>query len=671
MEILITKILDASLIFIWVAIWFLGGYLIVINAFKVQRHETTILSFGVGLIFQVWVANWFGHLLEPVPAFWLSAIFILLVGILLTLVFKKHKTALKSISFPLRYWIPFVVILVIFFMIGRGLAIFDDYQNLPVTSYIASGAIPPNFVLNPDISFDYHYLMLLNAAQWMRIADLFPWTALDLNRALFLSLSVILAAIFGYRITRNHLAGWLTALFFAFAGGMRWLLLFIPAPFLESISDHITLIGSGQVTADTLSEALIKNWAIEGAGPIPFPFAFGNGFHSISVFKHDGTGVMGAVIAILIILLFERWKNISGKLTIMVLLSAMALIDEIWFVFFIAAAGIFFILQHIIQKRLPNRQKWLDLIILIVIPVVFSMIQGGVLTGVAGGLSAGILGKGDVGANLYYSVDFPVRWPPTIISAHLGVLSLTHWAQLIVAFFEVGPIFLIFPLLIFWGVKAFHAQKTIFSILTVGVGLSILMIFVEYQGSAGISASKRLLLFSTDLLVLFTVPLLWHWLSRKRTQVKMLVSGIVFMTMIGGMVYFLISSVAIQRPVLSYFIKLMDASVQNIYWDQLDENAMIFDFNPSRATTIFARPIKSSITWYEDLPEYSRYQKNPDPFLLKQAGFTHMYVSREDYKHLTQRSKYLLKNECIIWVYENEDWQGDFRWLLDISACEK
>jgi hypothetical protein len=369
--------------------------------------------------------------------------------------------------------------------------------------------------------------------------------------------------------------------------------------------------------------------------------------------------------------LFERWQNISGKLTIMVLLSAMALIDEIWFVFFMAAAGIFFILQHFIQKRLPNREKWLELLLFIVIPVFFSIIQGGVLTGVAGGLLAGILGTSNTGADLYYSIDFPIRWPPTIISAHFGVLSLTHWAQLIVAFFEVGPIFLIFPLLIIWGVKAYRAKHTIFSILAIGVGLSLLMIFVEYQGSAGISASKRLLLFGTDLLVLFAVPLLWYWLSRKRMQVKMLVSGIVFMTMIGGMVYFLISTIAIQRPVLSYFIKLMDASVQNIYWDQLDENAMVFDFNPSRSTTIFARPIKSSISWYEDLPEYRQLQKNPDPFLLNQAGFTHMYVSREDYRDLTQRSRYLLKNECISKVYENEDWQGDFRWLLDISACKK
>lgn len=671
MEILITRILDASLIFFWMAIWFIGGFLIIANVFKVHQQEATILGFGVGLVSQVWVANWLGRIIQPVPAFWLSAIVILIAGLFLTLTSKSPKDIFKFIRFPFRYWIPFLVILVLFFMIGSGLAIFDDYQNLPVTSYIASGAIPPKFVLNPDISFDYHYFMLLNSAQWMRIADLFPWTALDLNRALFLSLSIILVSIFGFRITKNRLAGWMTAVFFAFAGGMRWLLVFIPAPVLDKISEHVTMMGSGRVTAETLSGALIKQWAIEGAGPIPFPFAFGNGYHNVPVFNHDGVGLMGAVIALLIILLFERWKNWQGTFIVTILLSAMALTDEIWFVFFIAAAALFYIIRYIHQKQWPSRRKWIEIILLLILPVLFAIIQGGVLTGVFNSVLSGSFGNDSVSTSQYYSIDFPIRWPPTIISAHLGALSLTNWAQLIVAFFEVGPILLIFPLLIVWGVKAFRAKRSIYSILTIGVGLSLLMVFVEYQGSAGISASKRLLLFGTDLLILFAVPLMWLWTGKKRLQFKILVGGVAILTVVGGLVYFLISSIAIQRPVLSYFIKLMDASVQNIYWDQLDQDAMVFDLNPSRSATIFARPIKSSLTWYEDLPEYIHLQKNPDPYLLNEAGFTHFYLSREDFRHLSQRARHLLKDDCVTIIYENEDWQGDFRWLLDVSACQK
>lgn len=665
-----SRLVEVATILIWIATWFLGGYLIVINLFKVRRQEATILGFAMGLIIQVWVANWIGHVVEPLLAFWSSAILLFVIGVLLTFIRKNHQAAKKNFYFPLSYWVPFVLIAIIFFMIGRGLAIFDDYQNLPMTSFIASGSIPPRFVLNSEVSFDYHYLMLLNAAQWMRVADLFPWTALDINRTIFLSLSIILASIFGYRITRNKLGGWLTAIFFAFAGGMRWLLVFIPAPWLEKISSHVIMIGSGQVTSDSMAVALTKNWAIEGIGPIDFPFAFGNGFYTIPVFKHDGTGMMGAVIAILILLLFDRWKDFYGKLTVSILLSAMALIDEIWFVFFITAFVIYFVLTHLKRKKIPDREQWMEVVVLVLLPLIFAITQGGVLTGIVRGLITTVLGKADTSAAQYFSIGFPLRWPPAIISAHLGILSLTNWAQLIVAFCEVGPILLIYPLFVVFGFKGFRAHQKIYEILAIAVTLSLMMVFVEYQGSAGVSASKRLVLFGTDLLILFTVPLLWYWLRNRHIQTKMFVVGLTGMTMMGGLIYFMISSVAIQKPVLSYFIKLMDASVENIYWDQLDENAMVFDFNPSRSATIFARPLESNQSWYEYLPEYQQVLRYPDPYLLNKAGYTHIYLSREDFTHLSSRSKGLFEKPCVDMIYNNEDWQGDFRWLLDITACQ-
>lgn len=671
MDSLITRVLEIIPFLIWILIWFFGGYLIVINSFKVSKEETSIIGFGVGLIIQVWFANWLGQLFSPVLAFWLAAVITIILGFAFLIISKEKSQFWKSFVIPLRYWIPLIIIFVIFFMIGSGLAIFDDYQNLPVTSYIATGAIPPKFVLNPDMSFDYHYLMLLNAAQWMRIANLFPWTALDLNRALFLSLSIILVAIFGYRLTKNRIGGWISAFFFTFAGGMRWLLLFFPPEILENISSHIKMIGSGSVTAEALSEAMIRNWAIEGRGPIEFPFAFGNGFHSIPAFNHDGTGMMGAVIALLIILLFERGKNLYGKIVMTMLLSAMALIDEIWFVFFITAFILFFIFNHFHKKKVPTKESWIDFALIIILPVTFSALQGGVLTGVFNGLIGRLIGNEVAVTTQYYSLDFPIRWPPAIISAHLGVLSLVNWAQLIVAICEVGPVFLVVPLFITFGIRSFRAKQYIYSILTIGVLLSLLMIFVEYQGTAGISASKRLVLFAFDLLILFTIPLLWIWLKRKKNQIKILVSGIAIITMIGGLIYFFITTIAIQKPVLSYYIDLMDASVQNIYWNKLDEDAMVFDFDPSRSVTIFARPIKSNQSWYKVLPEYNQLKSDPDPYQLNEAGYTHFYLAMSGYNQLLQRSRNQLADPCIEMVYEKEDWKGDFRWLMDISACKK
>ncbi len=38
-------------------------------------------------------------------------------------------------------------------MIGRGLGIADDFQNLPLTSLLAAGDIPLHFPLNPIAAF--------------------------------------------------------------------------------------------------------------------------------------------------------------------------------------------------------------------------------------------------------------------------------------------------------------------------------------------------------------------------------------------------------------------------------------------------------------------------------------------------------------------------------------
>jgi hypothetical protein len=322
------KIIPLLSVLLWVFLWSAGGFLILINTLKTQRHESALLGLGLGFVLQVWLANLTGRLLAPVPAFWLSAGLVFAVGLALTLALKSWQSARQALYFPPGQWLAFFVLLYAFFMIGRGLAIFDDYQNLPVTSMLASGVIPPRFPLNPALSFDYHYLLLLNAAQWMRVGGFLPWTALDFARALCFSLAVLYAFLLGQRLTRSKAGGWLSALFTAFAGGMRWLLLFLPGRLLSVISERVTMIGSGLATDSSLKLALSKPWAIEGGGPFPFPFAYGSGFHTPAVMEHDGTGLMGLVIALLIILFFERWKRKGGMLVVAGLLAAQALTAE-------------------------------------------------------------------------------------------------------------------------------------------------------------------------------------------------------------------------------------------------------------------------------------------------------------------------------------------------------
>ncbi len=262
--------LGSLLLLVWFALWLAGGWLLAASLFHLSRSETAMVGVAIGLTLQVWLANLLAHALPIIMAFWLAPLLVFVAGVVAW--FKLGRLAFLDRTWGT--WLLLAVLTLIFVLIGRGLAIFDDYQNLPTISLMATGDVPPHFALNRSLNFGYHYFLLLFAAQLMRLGDIFPWTALDVARGLVMALPLMLAGLWGQRLIRSQLAGFLTGAMLAFAGGARWLLLFLPQPVLQFVSDHITLIGSAATTAPNLSEALLTFWKIDGAGPIPFPFAF-------------------------------------------------------------------------------------------------------------------------------------------------------------------------------------------------------------------------------------------------------------------------------------------------------------------------------------------------------------------------------------------------------------
>ena len=133
----------------------------------------------------------------------------------------------------------------LFSLIGRGLPIFDDFQNLPTVSRLAAGDIAPHFPLNPEYRFGYHYFLLLIAAQVVRIGGLFPAVALDIVRAFFLVSTAFLGGILIYRITKSYIAEFLGMILLLFSSGIRWLLLLAPPSLQPILNTQIHLMGSG------------------------------------------------------------------------------------------------------------------------------------------------------------------------------------------------------------------------------------------------------------------------------------------------------------------------------------------------------------------------------------------------------------------------------------------
>ena len=176
-----------------------GGWMLAASLFRLRRSETAMVGFGIGLVLQTWLANLLAHGMPILIAFWLSAALVLLAGGVSALVFRRNL----RFDFSLSQWLWLGILTLLFNAIGRGLGIFDDYQNLPTISLMAAGDVPPHFALNPALNFGYHYFLLLFAAQFMRIGNMFPWSALDLARGLILALPLILAGLWAYRLTRN------------------------------------------------------------------------------------------------------------------------------------------------------------------------------------------------------------------------------------------------------------------------------------------------------------------------------------------------------------------------------------------------------------------------------------------------------------------------------------
>ncbi|HEY3473016.1 MAG TPA: hypothetical protein VGK56_00320, partial [Anaerolineales bacterium] len=321
------QILPLLLLFL---LWGAGGWLMTLRWFELEPHERGLIGFGIGLV----VANWFGNftarILPMSAAFWASAVLTVALGLLAA--WPLHRNLFPE-RFTLRWsqWIWFAVGVVIFTLIGRGLGMLDDFQNLPLSSLMATGDIPPHFPGRPDTRFGYHYFLILLSVQFMRVASAPPWTALDLARGLTLTLAIALTGLLAWRLTRNQIVAWLSAAFYALAGGTRWLLLLLPGTLLNRLSSELTLIGSGRTTAESLFEALSRSWIVAGSGPIPFPFAFVNGVNAPALMTHNGYGVLPHVILLLLLLLAGRQRTWIAGIPIVILLASLALANEVDF----------------------------------------------------------------------------------------------------------------------------------------------------------------------------------------------------------------------------------------------------------------------------------------------------------------------------------------------------
>lgn len=675
MALLLLNLRELFLLAVWALMWALGGIWLVRAAFNLRPNEQTLSGVGLGLVLQTWMANLLGQVL-PVPlAFWLSAVLVFIAGLGFSLPLKGREW-LSLVRIPMRplQWVALALLAYMFIVVGRGLAVLDDYQNLPITSLLAAGDIPPHFALDPSVQFNYHYFTLISAAQIMRLGGMHAWNSLDIVRGFGFALALIMGALWIQRVTKSTLAGLLGGLMSAFAGGTRWLMLLLPEGVLKAISPHIKMIGSGAQTAPDLFTAITAPWAVDSGAAWNIPFAFTNGINTPSIWTyHAGTGGVGDIIGAFLILAHNRMKGWRGVVVMSALVAALALSSEVGYGFLLLGFGIVALFagirQHAWPWRLPaSLLRWMAVL---GTSGVFALFQGGVLTGVAEGWLNRLTGSAGTQSS-YFNLSLAPVWPPAFLSSHLGLLSLFNPAQLLVALFEIGPIIILLPLPLIWGWKALRAGRWYEAALIVVPVVMLVTLLVQYTGSAGPTALTRV---QGGIVGLsrsgFAVAALWMLGRRVKESTKALLGTLVVVTLFGGFALFSSELLAAPKPLFSTYITYVDLRAEKDYWNRLEPGALIFDPTPSRAVTIFARPTRSHNTWYEPKPEWEALVENPDPVALRAYGFDYMYFDYAWWSMLPTDKQNMLIQPCVQLV-KQYDWENgvyDFRRLLDIRAC--
>jgi hypothetical protein len=657
----------------WAMLWALGGWWLARSCFNLSRHEQLLCGVALGLALENWLSNLLARFFQIPQAFWLASAIVFLAGIAFSLPLKRDEwKEMTRIPFPIGQILGLVGLTLLLTLVGRGMAILEDYQNLPTISIMATGDIPPHFALDPKLVFNYHYDTLLFSTQLVKIGRMFVWVAIDVARGFGFALSLLLGSLYVRRVTRSQTAGIVSILAGMFVGGTRWMMLLLPENWLAAISNNINMIGSSASSASTLSSALLGPWQVETGSPFPIPFAFSSGINPPNIWTyHAGAGAISGIASAFLLLTHNRWRGWRSGFLSAILVASIALGAELGVVSLVGClflmAVIYMISNH--TWKIPTTlRNWL---IVGIIATAIAAFQGGVLTGAVSDLLVRIFPHGAPANGSYFTGGFRFLWPPAFLSSHLGYLSFANPYQAAAALFEIGPLIFILPLVLIWGWKTYKFRRWYEAAFFLGAVLSIFLAFVDYTGSAGPTAITRIQAGLVNLPKGWAVPVLWVWARNRSANIKTGVAVLFFVSMFGGIALFGYEMIGVARPNYSTFITVLDARIMRDQWNKLEPGALVFDPIASRAPTVLGRYTNSNITWYTSKPEWSKLADSPKPRELRAYGFSYAYWDLKNWDLMDQDLQQLWKDPCVKQISEYEvKIPYDFRRLFDIRECQ-
>jgi hypothetical protein len=652
------------------ALWWIGGWLISSHVFRIRQREGIWVGFALGWLLFIVLSNILAQIISLSAGLWLAAFVIILFGVWV----GRHS---------LGEWRPFLLsinrkidgialalflgVFLIFLLINRGLALFNDYFNLPIVSLIAAGELPPPFHLNPNYTLDYHYGLHLFAASLVRIGGLFPWSAFDLTVTLSMALMAVLSWMWFRRFTTRQTVIFAGVALVLFATGARWLLILFPTNILQQFSVEMQPMGSVALSASDLPALLAGSWEIDGAGPLPFPMAYINGIFLPGVLNLGGSGCMPQVTLLLLLLLRkEKWNALAGGIY-GVLLGSLALTAEHFFLMLWAGYALAVLIRAWQRRSIGDVLNWGW----VLLPsAILAIAAGGVLTETFSRMVRSLLGLEASSGISFIGLQF--RWFPAIVSAHLGTLPLFNPKLGLIALFELGPVFLVLFLILRRSIRGLRSLR----IAYVGLGLASLIGFTLPLFVDLIEDERDIARFTGSALIMFIIlgfPIIWRLWKKFPMAGRAIIASGFLISIFGGIVVFSAQWLSIGSPIISHRISEIDAVVSKKFWDQLEPGSYVIDLSvPFRSTVLFARTTAAAYRdIYNPLPEYTALVQNPRPDILVRAGYSYVYLNRGVWQKFSAQERSAFQVPCVDILIEQRDGSGDFRRLYDIRKCNQ
>jgi hypothetical protein len=664
------SILDIASFIILCALWATGGFLLVSHSFHLKAREKLAAGVAAGFLIYIVLSNLLAQLLPLSVAYWSSAALIFLTGLLLALLTPKGaRISLKTFS-GWRHIVILGVVILVFTLILRGLAIFDDYYHLPMISVMATGDVPPHFYLDPSLHLPYHYGLQVFAASMVRLGGFFPWSAWDISRAIVFGFTVILAWLWIRRVTGRQLPAYLGTGLLIFGGAARWLLLFIPTPFLARMGANLHMDLSGLAAGGDLVTALANRWPLNGGGPFPFPYAFASGILEPLNLQLGATGAMWEMTILLLLLIWKPRKNsIVGTITISLLLASLALSAENVYALVVAGMAII-LLFMLIRNRIQHKPGSLTVLTTWGIPVVisgiFALFQGGYITGGFMSVISSLIGRSYPMVTTDFQ-GFSLRWPPAVPSGHFGPLSLIDPGQFVIMLAEAGLALLLLPVAVIYWLRKLGRANRLPQALAAGCVISLLVpVFIRYGLDFDIT---RLVGASLWLGFALAFPILWLWLVNARSEYRIL-AGIGYgVAIFAGLVMFAVELIAIPAVQTTYYLQYQESDFSKPYWNRLEKNAQVLDSIPERAVLLFGRASYAAEDVYRRSPAWEALVINPDPSSVAAAGYSYVYMDQNWWQSISPQVQAAYSQPCVHLEAEKKLAGSQDRKLYNVEAC--